>query len=86
MLYGLRSKIGKHSHGFDAACNQDRVRGAFRAGLFYSGNVMTFGLSCWAMSEPTYERLGMAGFFAVAVFIPSLARERKRNGKDGETD
>ena len=48
--------------------------------------VMTFALSCWAMSEPTYERLGMAGFFAVAVFIPSLARERKRNGKDGGTD
>lgn len=48
---------------------------------------MTFALSCWAMYEPTYERLGMAGFFAVAVFIPSLTRERsKRNGKEPEAD
>jgi len=46
--------------------------------------VMTFALSCWAMSEPTYERLGMAGFFAVAVFIPSLSRERKSRGVQAE--
>jgi hypothetical protein len=45
---------------------------------------MTFALSCWAMSEPTYERLGMAGFFAVAVFIPSLSRERKSHGTKAE--
>ena len=45
---------------------------------------MTFALSCWAMSEPTYERLGMAGFFAVAVFIPSLSRERKSHGIKAE--
>ena len=38
MRYGLPCKIGKHDHGFDVACYQDRVRGAFRAGLFYSGN------------------------------------------------
>lgn len=42
---------------------------------------MTFALACWAMWEPTYERLGMAGFFAVAVFIPTLRRERARDGK-----
>lgn len=49
--------------------------------------LMTFALSCWAMYEPTYERLGMAAFFAVAVYIPSLARERKnRNGKEPEAD
>lgn len=47
--------------------------------------LMTFALSCWAMYEPTYERLGMAAFFAVAVYVPSLSRERKqRDGKAGE--
>lgn len=44
---------------------------------------MTFALACWVMWEPTYERLGMAGFFAVAVYIPSLRQER---GKDGKAD
>ena len=46
--------------------------------------LMTFALSCWAMYEPTYERLGMAAFFAVAVYIPSLSRERKSRGVQAE--
>lgn len=40
--------------------------------------VMTFGLTCWVMHDPTYERLGMAAFFAVAVYIPTLRWERKK--------
>ena len=46
--------------------------------------LMTFALSCWAMYEPTYERLGMAAFFSVAVYIPSLQRERKRKNEQDE--
>ena len=40
--------------------------------------LMTFALACWAMYDPTYERMGMAAFFAIAVYIPSLSRERKQ--------
>lgn len=39
---------------------------------------MTFGMACWAMYAPTYQRLGMAGFFALSVFLPALAKERNR--------
>ena len=39
---------------------------------------MTFGMACWAMYDPTYQRLGMAGFFALSVFLPALAKERSR--------
>lgn len=39
--------------------------------------VMTFSLFCWAMVEPSYERLALVAFFALAVYIPSLRRERK---------
>jgi len=46
---------------------------------------MTFALSCWAMYEPTWERMAMAGAFGLAVFIPSL-RERKRDRKVSEAD
>ena len=30
--------------------------------------VMSFVLGCWAMLEPTWERMAMAGFFAVCIF------------------
>lgn len=43
--------------------------------------LMTFALSCWAMSCPTWERLGLAAFFAVAVYMFTLAKERQPNGK-----
>jgi hypothetical protein len=38
---------------------------------------MSFGLACWAMWGPTGERLIMAGFFAICVFLPALIKERK---------
>lgn len=41
---------------------------------------MTFALSCWTMYEPSYERMAMAAFFAISVFLPSVHRERKQNG------
>ncbi len=39
--------------------------------------VMTFSLFCWAMYQPSYERLALVAFFALAVYIPTLRRERK---------
>jgi hypothetical protein len=45
---------------------------------------MTFALSCWAMYEPTWERMAVAGAFGVAVFIPSLRVERKSHGAKTE--
>jgi len=39
--------------------------------------LMTFSLFCWAMIEPSYERLGLVAFFALAVYIPSLKGQRK---------
>jgi len=47
--------------------------------------LMTFGLSCWAMAYPTWERIAMAGFFCVVVFLPSLSREKaKIKGENNE--
>lgn len=39
---------------------------------------MTFALACWVMYQPTWEREGMAAFFALAVFIPCVIRERPK--------
>lgn len=46
---------------------------------------MTFGLACWAMSEPNVMREGMAGFFALCVFLPTLFKERTK-GHDGQNN
>ena len=45
---------------------------------------MTFALSCWTMAEPGYERMAMAAFFAISVFLPSVHRERNKDGKRNE--
>lgn len=49
--------------------------------------LMTFGLSCWATAYPTWERIAMAAFFCVAVFLPSLKKEKvsetKTDGNNG---
>ena len=42
---------------------------------------MTFGLACWAMSDPSVYRLYIVGGFAAVVFVPSLVKERKRDGQ-----
>lgn len=39
--------------------------------------VMTFALACWAMNAPDPQREGMAAFFALAVFVPVLIKERR---------
>ena len=51
--------------------------------------VMAFALACWAMWGPAHERLVMAGFFAVCVYLPALLKEKKReternNDESGE--
>ena len=45
---------------------------------------MSFGLACWVMYGPTIERLIMAGFFAVMVFLPALIKEHKREDKHND--
>lgn len=39
--------------------------------------LMTFGLSAWVMYRPSWEREGMAAFFAIAVFLPCVWRDRR---------
>lgn len=41
--------------------------------------VMTFALAAWVMYQPTWEREGMAAFFAVAVFLPCVVQDRRRS-------
>ena len=43
--------------------------------------IMTFALACWVMRSPTWEREGMAAFFALAVFLPCVVRERPKKEK-----
>lgn len=45
--------------------------------------LMSFGLAAWAMLDPTWMRNGMAGFFALCVFLPTLFKERTK-GHDGQ--
>jgi uncharacterized membrane protein YraQ (UPF0718 family) len=39
---------------------------------------MTFGLFCWAMYLQTPMSAGIAGGFAIAVFLPVLAADRRK--------
>jgi hypothetical protein len=41
--------------------------------------VMSFILGCWTMLEPTWERMAMAGFFAVCVYLPCIRWERTKD-------
>lgn len=44
--------------------------------------LMTFSLSVWVMQDPLWERMAMCAFFAVAVFLPCLTKERKSEDRD----
>jgi len=44
--------------------------------------VGSFLLACWTMWDPTWERMAMAGFFAVCVCLPCINWERKKNVED----
>ena len=40
---------------------------------------MSFALAVWTMLEPSWERMAMAAFFAVCVYLPCISIERNRN-------
>jgi hypothetical protein len=46
----------------------------------------SFLLACWAMSDPLWERMAMAGFFAVCVYLPCINWERKKNEDDHQKE
>ncbi len=43
--------------------------------------LMTFVLSCWTMSTPTLERLGMSAFFALFSYLIVRKKERKEDAR-----
>ncbi len=43
--------------------------------------LMTFGLFCVAMSEPTWLHLAMAGAFGAIIFLPVLYCDRRPEAK-----
>jgi len=45
--------------------------------LTFLALLFSFVLACWAMVAPTWERMAMAGFFAVFVYLPCMIVERK---------
>lgn len=40
---------------------------------------MSFALAIWTMLEPSWERMAMAAFFAVCVYLPCISIERNKN-------
>ena len=40
---------------------------------------MSFALAVWTMFEPSWERMAMAAFFAVCVYLPCISMERVKN-------
>ena len=47
---------------------------------------MSFALAVWTMLEPTYERMAMAAFFAVCVYLPCISMERKKDESKHQED
>jgi hypothetical protein len=47
---------------------------------------MSFALAVWTMFEPTYERMAMAAFFSVCVFLPCISIERKKDESKHQED
>lgn len=43
--------------------------------------LMTFALSCWAMSEPTWLHFLTSGAFGVLIFLPVLYCDRRPEAK-----
>jgi hypothetical protein len=47
---------------------------------------MSFALAVWTMFEPSWERMAMAAFFAVCVYLPCISMERVKNeSKDNKS-
>jgi hypothetical protein len=47
---------------------------------------MSFGLALWTMAEPSWERMAMAGFFAVCIYLPCISWERKKQNDEDKQD
>lgn len=45
---------------------------------------MSFALAVWTMLEPSYERMGMAAFFAVCVYLPCINLERGKTNDESK--
>jgi predicted PurR-regulated permease PerM len=41
--------------------------------------LMVFSLFCWAMYDPTYNRIACAGIFAILVYLPVVSLDRKES-------
>jgi len=44
---------------------------------------MSFGLACWTMWWPTYERLGMSAFFALFSYLMVKTKEKNDARSEG---
>jgi spore maturation protein SpmB len=47
---------------------------------------MSFGLAAWTMYQPSWERMAMASFFAVCVYLPCINIERIKNEVKDDKD
>ena len=47
---------------------------------------MSFALAVWTMFEPSWERMAMAAFFAVCVYLPCISIERTKNETKDKQD
>jgi hypothetical protein len=45
---------------------------------------MSFALAVWTMLEPSYERMAMAAFFAVCVYLPCINIERGKKNDESK--
>jgi hypothetical protein len=43
---------------------------------------LSFGLACWVMYAPGWERLATMAFFAIFSYLIINVKERNSNGKD----
>ena len=48
--------------------------------------LMSFGLALWTMAEPSWERMAMAAFFAVCIYLPCISWERKNRNDEDKQD
>jgi len=42
---------------------------------------LTFALAAWVMKVPTWERMAMAAFFAIVVFLPCVLKEKRHESQ-----
>jgi ABC-type proline/glycine betaine transport system permease subunit len=45
--------------------------------LTFAALLFSFVLACWTMIMPTWERMAMAAFFAIFIYLPCMIVERK---------